>query len=1737
MVGQPTLLSKRASTTLFKVRDWNEDSARGQDVVLKVLDAERPGVEQLGRFLHELEVSRILMDAGVSSIRRGFGRTRFEGRHALVLEYIEGIELSELSVPQSLEQLRERLMLGASLSKVLAAIHDAKVIHRDLKPSNVILSPSGKICVIDLGQASLIDVQTLELGNPAKLEGTLLYMSPEQTGRMNRTVDYRTDLYSLGATLYQLLTGQPPFSSLDSLELVHCHLARRPLPPHQINPLLPEAVSQIVLRLLEKNPSDRYQSANGVENDLTLLSVRLAQGKSLVGVELGRSDTPIRFTVVEKLYGREEQEAALLAAFERVRGQRVELVTLGGLSGVGKSALVGQVYKPMTERKGNAAWGKFDQLSRAIPYSAFTQAFTDLVSLLLTYDDDTLAMWQRGIHEAVGDLGGVLLGLMPNLPLVLGKLQPVPTLEGAAAQNRLQWVARAFVRAVSRREHPLVLFLDDVQWADVASLELMEALLTDPDGKHLLMIMAYRDNEVSANHSLHQVIETAEGAGIEPVRLTMDNLRWRDVATMIVDSTHASRANAEVLAHIIQEKTRGNPFFVHQFLMMLADRKLLEFQPSEGCWGWSTEAVRAVEVTENVVDLLVIKIRTLPEASQRALMIAASLGNRFDLAQLSELMEQSRISIKQLLEPVLAMGLLSPLDRSYLEVEAAAEISGEANARFKFVHDRVQQAAYGMFGEEERQKTHLEAGRILARTLKGDEDQRVFDASRHLSAAQPLLTDRGERCDIAALELRAGYLAFVAGAYHQALDHAERGLSLLPEDAWQSAYKVKIDLELLASKIAALVLDEERVRRASREVLQHAKTGLEKASAYSDLALLAMTQEDLNGAVELGRKALLELGVRFPQRPTIAHVLISLLRVKLTLRGRIEELAEGNPLTDPRVEAALIIMDRLLPAAFRAGSKLFPLFVFEMVRLASIHGLSCYSVAAYASFAIAQCAVLKDYDTGYRFAMTAIKIGERYPRAMGYAVPNMFIRHWKESLNTTVEGLRQGARLSMELGDVYQGTWCACYSSLFMFVSGVPLKKVLGSYQSHGDSLLFDEGAEGMRKMVTQAIRNLTTPQEIPHRLEGEDYNEAWVLRRFRERNDATEIGHYHNFSLQLCVFFEKTEEGLAHADALEKYVDGLNPMYFWVLMHFLSAIVRLRGYMLQKNRSLLSKARASLKVLRRCAVQNPNNYSYMPLLIEAMLAEQQGNNREAAALHSRAIETSRRNGAPAQDQALCLELASSFHRRGGDPITASTLQTQAAQEYLAWGATALHLRLAAGISYGPASTETVPSSHTSRSTLPSNSASSLDLMSVVKASQVISGALVLEDLLDQLLRAMIQNAGAERGILIMKGGRPLVVEANNSSEHAEVSSQSVEDRSDLARMVVRYVERTKENVVLADTSADGPFVSDPYLVRSTPMSLLCMPILRQQRLVGLLYLENRLVTDAFTAARCEFLEIFSVQAAISLENALLYDTLDARVREQTSQIRDNLDKLEKIQAALQAELSDAADYVRSLLPSPLMEGPVRTDWHYVPSAQLGGDGLGYLFLEDGRFAFFVLDVAGHGFASALLCISILTALHSRRLLGADFGDPTSVLRALNAAFPISTGGRHFTMWYGVLDPQSRELAFANGGHPNAVLCDRQDHCRELGEPGLMLGVLSEAEFPTEKTTLSVGERIYVFSDGAYEVSAPDGAMLDYQLFLGELSKVKNDIYGVERLLRFATAQRQVGELEDDFTVLSVYLQ
>ena len=1499
------LLSKRDRSTLFLDPEWP-----GGPVVLKVLDDEFPQLDLLARFINELTLTR---DLRIRGVRRALERTRVDNRHALVLQHFEGQSLAQMPVVHDRSQLVEFLSVAVQLAHTLGELHAAGVLHRDIKPSNILVNAQLEACIIDFGLATRLNVKLAET-DTTRLVGTMAYVSPEQTGRMNRSVDHRSDLYSLGAAFYEVLTGRPPFEARDALELVQCHLAIKPKAPLELNPAIPLPVSQIVEKLLEKDPEDRYRSAFGLEADLQHCLRAARDSADDFHLTLGTEDAPPRFAVPERLYGRQDEVRQLIGLLAPQHEGVVQLATIAGGSGVGKSSLVGELQRPLAASRGTLARGKFDQLARAVPYAAVTLAMTSLLDNLLTSDENQLAVWQARLRDAVGDLGRAVLPVVPNLELLLGPQGPVPPLDGAAAQNRLRYLLRRLMRAVCTPDHPVALFLDDVQWADLASLDLLESLVTDPDVRHLIVVLAWRVGEVGPAHPVSELLRGLAERGLTARSIALGPLEVAHVAELIADATAAPRAECQALAQLLHEKTGGNAFFVHQFLEHLAERGLLRWDGRKGAWHWQLHEIAATQVTDNVVELLTGKLLGLAPGAQRTVQVAACLGHRFSLATLAGVADRPVADVAADLMAVVHGGLVSPVGEAWMQVGAATELATSVDAEFVFAHDRIQAAAYGLATLQERQALHARvAAHLLADPQPSDSPDRIFEIARHFAAAQPVQPGSADALDRARAHDKAAQRALVAGAFAVACEQVDLGVQHLTEQTWQTAHALALSLHQTSVQVGAQLMDPDRTARASDAVLQHAQSALDRSKARAAMAMVAMAREDMAGALDIGLDALDDLGVRFPRRPIPPHIIWSLLRVRRTLRGRVEELADLPRLEDARVLAALELMERLMPCAFRSGSNLFPLFVFEMVRLSALHGNSRHSAMGFAAYAIAQCAVLGDYDTGYRFAQMANVVGEKHRSVGNLFVFENFIRHWKEPLSGTVAGLARTHRVGQELGDIYQATWSACYQGLYLFTTGAHLGRVREAYDAYTEELRWDEGCDGMRRMVTQMIVNLTGHVVSPHRLDGEHYTSAWVKKRWAERHDKTEIGHFHNFSVMLCVLFDEIPEALVHAVEAEKYADGLNPMYFWPMLHFNSALARLRALRRTPGQPGLKRAVArSLAKLKHWAVQNPVNYAHMWHAVAAERAAVAGDSAAAQGHFDAAILAARNNGAPLHQLGLILHLAGDFLESRGQAVLAQMLTQQAVHAWSEWGATALVRRLTAdhphlAASERPAAERMRANSTTGIST--DAGLTTLDFQAVMKASAAISGEIVMERLTERLVRIMAQHAGAQAGALLLRRDGALRVEVELDHNTVRATPGLSPERSHVVcAPIAQYVARTLEPLVLADALADPRFQSGAQVKERGVRSVLCAPIVRQGRLDAVVYFENNVTVGAFTPDRLEVLTLLSTQAGTAIENADLYRTLEDKVRERTAE-------LERQRAQLADEKAKSEELLLNILP------------------------------------------------------------------------------------------------------------------------------------------------------------------------------------------------------------------------------
>jgi PAS domain S-box-containing protein len=1504
-------LSENTNTLVYRGRRDADD----QPVILKALKQAYPSPQTIAWFKREYEIMRTLNLPGAVG---AYSLQTDHNQWVMVLEDFGGESLARLQMVGPLG-LTEFLRLSIQVADALGQIHQQNIVHKDINPSHILLNPAtGQAKLTDFGSSSALSQENLTIRNPSVLEGTLAYMSPEQTGRMNRTMDYRADLYSLGVTFYQLLTGQLPFSSTDLMELVHCHIAKKPKPPCELNPDAPQVISDIVMRLLAKNADDRYQSAYGLKADLEeCLRQWLAEGRIEL-FALGKNDVSDRFQIPQKLYGREAEITTLLSGFDRVNRGASETMLVSGYAGIGKTALIQEVYRPITRQRGYFIAGKFDQFQRNVPYAALIQAFRSLMQQVLTESEAQITIWRERLLAALGPNGQVVIEVIPEMELIIGPQPVVPELPPAEAQNRLNLVIQNFIRVFTRAEHPLAVFLDDLQWADAASLRLFRLLTTASDCQYLFFIGAYRDSEVSQTHPLMLTVNEIRQAGKTVTHITLSPLSLPDIVHFVADTLHCGSDRARSLAELVRAKTGGNPFFMIEFLRSLYAGKLLDFNHQRGGWQWDLAQIQAQDFTANVVELLAGKIQKLKPEAQTVLKLAACIGNQFDLRTLSIVYEKSSRETAADLWQGIAEGLILPLGGAYklaqLDVEGLAE---ELAVEYKFAHDRIRQAVYSLIPVEQKQAIHYQVGRLLLQnTLPESQEESIFEIVNQLNYGRGLIAEQAEQIELARLNLMAGRKAKSAAAYEVAFSDLQVGVELLSsvEDIWQRRYDLTLALYVEAAETAYLSGDFEQMERLAQAVLSQAKTLPDEIKVYEVKIQAYIAQNRLLEAVRLALSVLKVLGVRLPEKPNRLDILLGLLRTKLALVGkRIEDLIDLPEMTDSSKRAAMRILSKVASAAYLAAPDLLPLVVFKSVNLSVKYGRAPESAFAYAGYGFIMCRALGDIDSGYRFGQLALSLAERSDakelRARTSLTANAFVRHWKEHVRASLQPLLGAYQSGLETGDLEYAAHSARNYVAFSFYVGKDLPELEREIASYSETVrqLKQASALYLSDLYRQVVLNLMGNAKDPTVLSGAAYDEETMLPLHLEANDRAAIYNLYFNKLVLCYDFQHYPQAIEYARLTEKNLGGAAATPLIPLFHFYDSLARLAVYPgtpMREQKRFLKKVTANQKKLKKWARHAPMNQLHRYYLVEAERARVLGNDGEAREFYDNAIALVQESNYP-NEEALANELAGRYYLARGLDRLAVTYLLEARYSYLRWGAIAKVEALEEEHLSGSAEAPLLSQREEMATTRGAGGV--LDLRTVMKALQAISGEILLDRLLEQLMKIVIENAGAQTGYLVLEKGvrhqgkaGQWAIEAEGTVGKADVTVlQSIPATERVLPMsVVNYVARTKENVVLDDAANEGPFTQDPYVKANQSRSILCAPLLYQRKLTGMLYLENNLTSAAFTPNRLTVLNLLSSQAAISIENARLYADLGASEKKYRALFEDSRDTIYIITAA-----------------------------------------------------------------------------------------------------------------------------------------------------------------------------------------------------------------------------------------------
>src|SRR5882672_3743176 len=1468
-LAQYTLEQVRRDTELVLFRGLRKVREEGSrpSILVRAPLADHPSPATLRKMQHEYALRSELDPAHVV---RPLALVQAERRPILILQDPGGTPL-DLLLNGAME-IAEFLALAVSIAAALGHVHGRGLVHKDINPANILVSAArDQAWLMGLGVASRLPRERQSGQLSEFLVGTLAYMAPEQTGRMNRSIDSRSDLYGLGVTFYEMLTGTLPFTVTDPMELVHCHIARQPTPLCEKVNSVPRAVSAIIMKLLAKTAEERYQTAAGLESDLRRCLAEWEMQHRIDEFPLGEHDTPDRLLIPEQLYGRAREIKILLGAFERVvAGDGPRLVLVSGYSGIGKSAVVNELHKPLVPPRGLFASGKFDQYKRDIPYATLAQAFQGLIRPLLSKSEEELSKWRNALLEALDPNGQLMMGLVPDLKTVLGEQPPVPDLPPQDARRRFQLTFRRFVSVFARPEHPLALFLDDLQWIDAATLDLLEDLLTGPDLQHLLLVGAYRANELTSAHSLRQKLEAIEAAGGKVVEITLAPLAPEHLQQLIAEALRCEAERAAPLAQLVHEKTGGNPFFANRFIASLAEEGMLTFDHDAARWSWDLGRIHAKGYTDNLVDLMVGKLTRLTAETQKAVQELACLGNAAAVATLSLVYGTSETEIHSLLDEAVRADLLERRKDSY-----------------HFIHDRIQEAAYLLVPESLRPEAHLRIGRLLAANAPPQQREgAVYEIVNQLNRGASLITSGPEREQLAELNLIAGKRAKASTAYGSALNYLVMGEALLPEDCWERRYPLVFAIEVARAECEFLTGDLAAAEERLATLSLRAANLVDKAAVACLRAALYTTLARADRAVEICVEYLREAGIACSPHPTDEEVREEYERLWTQLGSRpIEALFDLPLMGDPDWRATMEVLTELSAPAFFIDANLQCLALLRMANLSAEHGNCEGSCYAYGYMNTVVGARFGNYRAGLRFGELSLDLVEkkgleRFKARVCHACGHVVIP-WEQNIRAGIPLLRRSLETALETGDQTYAAYAYYDLVSNRLTSADPLAEVQREAES---ALEFVQQARfGLAiDIVTAQLGFIRTLRGLTREF-GSFSEYGFDEGRFEQHLEASPsliACWYWVRKLQARFYAGDCAQAVAAAAKARSLLKAASGWVEEVDYHFYAALARATASDSATPDERREHSGALAEHHQRLALwaENcPENFANRAALVAAEIARVEGRDLEAECLYEQAIRAAHEQGF-VQNEGLAYELAARFYAARGFEAFADLYLRRARHCYQRWGADGKVRQLV----------ELYPRLRESEPALDSRGTSDapveqLDLATVLKVSQAVSGEMILDRLLDRLMRAAIEHAGAERGLLIARRGDELQIQAQATASGADVTvnlrlRDSDHTEAALPQSLVRYVMRTQETVILEDASSQNLFSADPYLVQRRARSVLCLPLIDQGNLIGVLYLENNLAPRVFAPARIAVLRLLASQAATSLERAAAVNELHLRV-------------------------------------------------------------------------------------------------------------------------------------------------------------------------------------------------------------------------------------------------------------------
>ncbi|MBF0277697.1 MAG: AAA family ATPase [SAR324 cluster bacterium] len=1542
-----------------------------QPVLLKLSKQDDSRLNVEAKFKNEFEIIRFLQGDGFI---KAYDMLAHQNHWVMVLEDFDGLSLAAVLQEAKLPIYRENkennpagfsihefLKTAIQITEILRQLHQQRIIHKNINPFNILYnSQTGQLKFTGFGNAAFSPVDQVSSefssGNLSQIrdtsnsdrfdtenlnlfDGILAYISPEQTGRVNRAVDFRSDLYSLGTVFYELLTGQLPFQAENTIELIHCLLAQQPIQPYQLNSEIPYVLSDIVLKLMAKLPNDRYQSCLGLKSDLELCLGQLSENNTISPLVLGKHDAGQKIEIPRKLYGRQRELQTLFQAFDRVNLGGREVVSVTGEAGIGKSSLIQAFSQYVDENNGYYISGKFDQFRRDISFSTLIEAFQRLIRQLLGQKENQVEVHREKLAEALGVNGGVIIDVIPELELIVGPQPPLYALSGIESRNRFNFVFQRFVRALCHPKHPLVIFLDDLQWADPASLNLLELLTGDVELPGLLLIFACRSNvEETLNVSLTEFENRIKSKGIV-TSIQLSPLPINVVGQFIADIFRCSLDSVQELARVCIEKTSGNPFFLGQFLKTLNQKELIEFNSKTQDWHWEVEKIKQSDITGNVAGMMVEKFQKYSPAAQRILQIAACLGNTFSLYSLSLVNQQTLEEIRDILSEALQEGLIvdqkdvaddstpvlgeSRFKGGLLPHNAAAQEQA-IQVRFSFSHDRVQEGIYSLITEHERSMIHLKVGRILLQNASEKVlEENLFEIVNHLNRALHLIESASERKDLAELNLKAAQKAKNAFAYSTAVTCLKTGITLLPESSWNSDYSFFFALHLELTEACFLNAKFEEAGQLLELLLKNVQTDEDRwRVCYIEINRLIL-ETRFHEAFEAVAKALKLLDIVVPrtEKEFSQAADEEITAFPRFLAGRtIADLAEESEKTGLREQYKLIFLDCLANIAYQLSDN--PMLKWTSIKGGALclkNGNNQNASFSYVVFAAGLVRFLKEYKNAFEYGQMAVALSEKYEdlikRGRTYYIFAVFISPLKTPLKESITMLRKAIRLLMETSDFIYASYAVGMLLMYQIVSGEKLSKiseVLETYTPFLRQTSRQQYEKRIRPAVLQVLKNLTgttisgTFTDIDVHADAKigmpasqqsDWQAETSFDRFNEQDFLRQnqnrmiLSQFHYAKIRSLTLFGEYEEALQYLDQVELVDQDLHNTIFTAEASFYMALAITAKLAAERNKTQKKRNEQYLQILDAFESEMkfrsdhaPANFEHKHLLLEAERAKLAGDLTKAMDLYKQGISSAKNSGF-VHIEALGNELYARFWLENGEVEYARIHLVKARRLFQKWGAAGKVRQLEETYQDLFVSVESLLGEQRQVDQL-----EQLDLDAIIKASQALSGEIDPEKLLDRLMNIIIENAGAQKGWLLFKQNDDLFVEAAINAEKNEVLIEHVAlQESMLPLNILRFVLHTGNLVRIENASDQHDFSQDPFFTHSKPLAILCVPLKKKEKVEGMLYLQNDITSGIFGEDRIQMLEVLLAQAAISLENARFYQHQQATLarEKELSELKD----------------------------------------------------------------------------------------------------------------------------------------------------------------------------------------------------------------------------------------------------------